>query len=193
MPTLASIGAELTEVPIGHIVSQLAQGIADGQRSLDQSSVKALIDLANTPVQVIPEITEIITGEQHSVPISGGAPVLVTGVRVNASAAAPVTMSALQAGILPTFYQFSEATLAVKLSVQVREVSEVDTDGTVKWNFLMFASNVNFKTQNQYSYGADAASSVTATLRPVPPPTRLIPATITVNTLTKPPTTTVTT
>ena len=55
-----------------------------------------------------------------------------------------------------------------------------------------FGSNVNFRTQNTYSYSADASSSVTAILRPVPPPARLVPTTITVNELTQPPTVTIT-
>lgn len=92
-------------------------------------------------------------------------------------------MTALQAGITPTFYQFAEATIQLKLSMQVREVEEIDTDGTRNTRFFLFGSNVNFKTQNTYSYQVDGAASVTATLRPIPAPQRLVPATVTVNAL----------
>ena len=188
MPTIQSVGAELAEVPIGDLIGQLARGIADGQRALDRSSIDALIQLAKTPIAVIPEITEVISAQPRSVAVSGGAPVMVTGVRVSASASEPIVMSALQAGILPTFYQFTEAVIEVKLSLQMRQTTESDEDGTRRLGMWLFASNVNFTTKNTYSYAADAACSVHATLRPVPPPSRLVPDTITVNTLTKPPT-----
>jgi hypothetical protein len=47
------------------------------------------------------------------------------------------------------------------------------------------------RTQNTFSYTAEASSSVTALLKPVPPPSRLVPTTITVNELVQPPTVTV--
>jgi hypothetical protein len=50
---------------------------------------------------------------------------------------------------------------------------------------------VNFRSQNQFSYRAEGASSVTATLRPVPAPSRLVPATVTVNALGPTPTVTI--
>lgn len=187
MPTITSVGAELSEVPIGDLIRNLAQGIADGQRALDAASVKTLVELAKTPIAVIPEITEILMPNPQTIQISGGAPITVTGVRVTATPADPVIMTALQAGILPTFYQFTEAVINVKLSLSIRETTERDTDGTERVGFWMFASNVNFKTANTFSYQADGASSVTATLRPVPPPSRIVPSTVTVNALVTPP------
>jgi hypothetical protein len=92
-------------------------------------------------------------------------------------------MNALQAGITPTFYQFTEATIQVKISVQLREVEETTEDGKKRTTARAFGSNVNFRTQNKYSYSVDASSSVTATLRPVPAPSRLTPSTVTVNAL----------
>ena len=92
-------------------------------------------------------------------------------------------MSALQAGLLPTFYQFTDATIELKLSIQLRQATEVDTDGRTRSGIFAFASHVNFRTQNTFSYQVDASSSVTATLKPIPPNTRVLPTTILVNTL----------
>ncbi len=170
MPTIGEIGSELAEVPVGELLRSVAQGIADGQTALDVAAVKTLIVLAATTVELIPEITEVISPETLQVQTDEGT-IDVTGARVSATAAEPVEMSALQAGLVPSFYQFAEATIQLKLSV--------------------FGSNVNFRTQNTYSYSADASSSVTAILRPVPPPARLVPTTITVNELTQPPTVTI--
>ena len=184
------IGAELGEIPFGELLRGVAQGIADGQRALDLTSLQTMITLANTPVSLIPEVTEVITAAPYPVPVSGGT-VQVTGVRVNASAAAPVPMNALQAGILPTFYQFTEAKIELKVAMQVRQVEETAADGTTSLSLGMFSSNVNFRTQNTYSFNANASSTVTATIRPIPPPTRVTPSTITINTLGKTPTVTV--
>jgi hypothetical protein len=183
MPTITQVGNEVTEVPFGDLLRNVAQGIADGQRALDLASIRTLIELSKLIVDVIPEVTEVITPAPFSVPVSGQPSVPVTGARVTATPSDPVKMNALQAGILPTFYQFAEATIQLKLSVQVRQVEETDTDGTRRTGFGLFGSNVNFRTQNTFSYGADASSAVTAILRPVPPPSRVTPATITVNAL----------
>lgn len=192
MPTtIAQVGAELAEVPIDQLITTLAKGIADGQQALDMASVQTLITLAHTTVNLIPEITEVLTPAPFQVQVSGHAPIEITGARVTASAAEPVAMSALQAGIVPSFYQFTEATIQLKLSVQIREAQEQDEDGTIHPIFLLYGSSVNFKTQNTFSYSADASSSVTVIVKPVPSPPRLTPSTILVNALTGKPTVTV--
>jgi len=188
MPTISQLGAELSEVPIDQLIATLAKGIADGQQALDMASVQTLITLSNTMVNLIPEVTEVITPSPFEVQISGQAPIEITGARVTASAAAPVAMSALQAGLVPSFYQFTEATIELKLSVSVREAQEVDQDGTIRPIFLLTGSNVNFKTQNTFSYSADASSSVSVVVKPVPAPARLTPSTVTVNALGSKPT-----
>jgi hypothetical protein len=182
---ISQVGNELQEVDFGELVRSIAQGIADGQRALDLSSIKTLQVLANTPVEIIPEVSEVIVPEpfQVAVPVSGQPPVWVTGARVQASASEPVQMSALQAGLLPTFYQFTEADIQLKVSIQLREAEETDTDGKKSSGIFAFASHVNFRTQNTYSYAVDAAASVNVTMKPVPPSIRLQPTIVTVNAL----------
>jgi hypothetical protein len=181
--TFSNIGNELQEAPFGDIISSVAQGIAKGQQALDLAAIDTLVTLSKTMIDVIPEISEVITGQPISVPISGQPSIEVTGARVTATASDPVQMTALQAGLLPTFYQFTEAQISLNLSIQIREATETDTDGTQTTGFFIFASNVNFRTQNTYSFQADASSTVTATLKPVPPNVRLTPSVITVNAL----------
>jgi hypothetical protein len=181
--TFSQVGNELQEAGFGEILRSIAQGIADGQRALDLTAIQTLIVLSNTTVDVIPEIAEVITPQPLSVPISGQPSIEVTGARVTATASDPVAMTALQAGLLPTFYQFTETTINLKLSVQLREATQTDTDGSVTTGIFAFASHVNFRTQNTYSYSVDASSTVTAILKPVPANVRLTPSIITVNTL----------
>jgi hypothetical protein len=102
-------------------------------------------------------------------------------------------MSALQAGLVPSFYQFSEATIQLKMSIQLREVEETESDGTKSRRIMPFGSHVNFRTKNTFDYKAEASSSVTAVLRPVPAPERLVPAVVQVNALNTPPTVTTST
>jgi len=192
MPTISQIGNELSEIPFGDMIASVAKGVAEGQRQLDLASIQTLIELSQTIVPVIPEVSEVITPSPFEVAVSGQSPIMVTGARVSASAAEPVAMTALQAGIAPTFYQFTEATIELKLSIQVRQVVEVSTDGTLNPSFRFFSSHVNFRTQNTFSYQVDGAASVTAVLKPVPAPQRLSPATVTVNALGKQPIVTIT-
>ena len=186
--TFSQIGNELQEVGFGEILRSVAQGIADSQRALDLAAVQTLIVLSNTQVDIIPEVTEVITPQPITVPISGQPSVQVTGARVTATPSDPVQMSALQAGMQPTFYQFTETVIELRIAIQLRQATQTDTDGTQQIGIFAFASHVNFRTQNTYSYQADASSSVTATLKPVPPNTRVLPANILVNALTSKPT-----
>lgn len=190
MPTIGQVGSELAEVPVGDLLRSVAQGIADGQAALDLAAVQTLIVLSQTMVDLIPEITEVISPEKLKVQTDGDT-IEVTGARVTATPSDSVQLSALQAGLTPSFYQFAEATIQLKLSVQLREVRETQSPTLGPPVLRAFASNVNMRTQNTYSYTAEASSSVTALLKPVPAPARLVPTTITVNELTQPPTVTV--
>ena len=191
MPRITQVGAELAEVPFGDLIADVAQGIAEGQRALDLTSVQTLIELSKATVDLIPEVTEVITPEPFDVNVSGHAPISVTGARVTASASEPVQMSALQAGIVPSFYQFAEATIQLKMSLQIREVEKEESEGTKSRGKHLFGSHVNFRTQNTFTYTAEASSSVTAVIKPVPPPTRLVPSIVTVNALGPAPTVTI--
>ena len=191
MPEITEVGAELAEVPFGDFIANVAQGIADGQRALDLTAVQTLLELSKATVDLIPEVTEVITPETINVKVSGHDPIPVTGARVTASASESVPMSALQAGIVPSFYQFAEATIQLKMSLQMREVKQEETEGETSRGLRLFGSHVNFRTQNTFTYTAEGSSSVTAIIRPVPPPSRIVPSIVTVNALVQPPAVTI--
>jgi hypothetical protein len=193
------IGKDLLDIPFAELVRNLAFAIAEGQLELDRSSIATLqflMDPQNN-VKIIPEISEIIEPAVRTVPVTGSAPIAVTGVTIRSSGAQPVEMSLLQAGLLPTFYQFTEATIEVKLSITMKETETKETGGstpigrrTSKFGALVFGSPVDYRTANTYSYAAQGSSVLRATMRPVPPPPRLIPSTVTINSLVTPPTVT---
>jgi hypothetical protein len=188
------IGKDLLDLPFAEVVRNLAFAIAEGQLELDRSSIATLQFLVDNNVKIIPEIAEVLEPAVRTVPVIGSAPIPVTGVNIRASGAEPVEMSLLQAGLLPTFYQFTEATIEVKLSITMKETTTSETKGTSlglrasRFGALAFGSPVDYRTANTYSYTAQGSSVLRATMRPVPPPPRLVPSTVTINTLVNPPT-----
>ena len=199
---MAGIGRDLLDLPFAEMVRNLAVAIADGQTALDRNSLETLQALVRTEVDVITDITEVIEAEPYRVDLGGGESVRVTGVRITPSAAEPIRMNMVQAGLLPTFYQFTEAAIEVRLSITMREERTTESTGVTRARaeegpyWLRFgasradASSVDYRSASKYNYQASGASILRATMRPVPPPARLEPAFTTVDTLSQPPTVT---
>lgn len=191
----ATVGADLLAVPFPKMVLSLAQAIAKGQTALDTASLNTLKVLSSTTFDYIPDITEVI--EPGPTTSAGG--VTVTGVDVSlVKPIRSIPMTLLQAGITPTFYQFTESIIEVKMSIS----SKVESQSEFEFGFEVSASadfffasgsmssHVNFKTSNTFSYSAEGSSLLRTTLKPTPPPQRIMPRFITVNTLNTPPTVT---
>jgi hypothetical protein len=189
----ATVGADLLAVPFPKMVLSLAQAIAKGQTALDQASLNTLKVLAKTKFDYIPELTEVLTPTNIT---AGGT--TVTGVDVELVAPRALKMTMLQAGIVPTFYQFTESVIEVKMTISSKVESQsefefgLETEASAGFLFASgsISSHVNFKTSNTYSYSAEGSSLLRTTLKPTPPPARMMPRFITVNTLVQPPTVT---
>jgi hypothetical protein len=188
---MPGIGRDLLDVPFAEMVRNMALAIADGQTALDRNSLETLRALQDEEVDLLHEITEIIEPVTRRVS-AGGETIDVTGVTITSSGLNSGPVSMLQAGLLPTFYQFTEASIDIKLSITMREDADAQstrrtTSGGRPWLGLggskAWASSVDYRSANKYSYEAAGASSLHATLRPVPPPGRLEPAITTINLL----------
>jgi hypothetical protein len=194
---VASIGRDLLDLPFAEVVRNLALAIAEGQAALDRNSLDTLKELVNEDVDVLTDVTEVI--EPFPIDVVAGQglpPVRVSGARVRASGVPPISMSLFQAGLRPTFYQFTEATVEARLSITMREDRESQERGRrfeggrpfLALGFSRaYASPVDFRSANTFNYQAQGASILRATMRPVPPPARLEPTVTTVNTLVQPP------
>jgi hypothetical protein len=185
-----AIGQDLLDVPFPDMVHNLARAIAEGQLELDRSAIRTLQFLIDNTVEVVTEITDVISPVERTVTIPGTLEVVAyTGAEVVSSGAAPVQMSLLQAGLTPTFYQFTEATIAVKMSITARSDTQETSSGTsrVPTGLRLYASPVDYRTSSTYSYTAEGASALTATIKPVPPPSRITPTHVTVDALSRPP------
>jgi hypothetical protein len=174
------------------MVQSLAMAVAQGQLALDKSSLQTARALAAEEIMLIEELHEIIeykppTAVEYTKPNGDKETIMVTGVHVAFEHTPPARYTLLQAGIFPTFYQFTESIIEVKMSISSKTTSgsEFEAGATLGVNYgpVSFAAHVNFKSSNTYSYSVEGSSLLRTTLKPVPPPARLSPRIITVNTL----------
>ena len=183
-----SVGQDLLDTPFPQMVQNLAFAIAQGQTALDRSSLETTRALAREKVQIIEEIHETITPAFEAVNLTVNddqgnphqATVVITGARITSESTAPVDYTLLQAGLFPTFYQFTESIIEVKMSISSKTSSSNELDAgaslSVSGGFgpvsATFAAHVNYKSSNTYSYSAEGSSLLRTTLKPVPPPSR---------------------
>jgi len=140
------VGQELLNVPFPEMVKNLALAIAEGQTALDQNSL---------------EVTKALAEQEIVLP---GIP----------SAANPtpadVTFKLIALGISPTFYQFQEAIIEVKMAITMT----ISTDFTLKVGaqakFRAFSASVNASYSRKYDYKVEGSSLLRVRLAPVPPP-----------------------
>ena len=194
-----SVGQDLLDTPFPQMVQNLAFAIARGQLALDRSSMDTTRQLAQEKVQIIEEIHEVIEPEFRTINVSindaAGTPInqtiVVTGARIRSDSTEPVDYTLLQAGLFPTFYQFTESIIEVKMSISQKSSSSSELEAGASLSVqggwgpvsVAFAAHVNYKNSNTYSYSAEGSSLLRTTLKPVPPPSRLSPRIITVNTM----------
>jgi hypothetical protein len=186
-----AVGQELLDVPIADMVRDLAAAVAEGQLALDRASIDTLKFLASeaNAIDLIPQVTEVIAPASTTLAVAGSN-VTVPGVSVTQQPVTPVKTTLLQAGLLPTFYQFTEALIEVKMSVSLKQASATQTEGRPgfgKRGVIAFASPVNFRNQSTYTHSAEGSSLLRVTMKPVPPPIRLAPDVVTINATVTPP------
>ncbi len=186
-----AVGQELLDVPIADMVRDLAAAVAEGQLSLDRASIETLKFLASeaNAIDLIPQVTEVIAPTLSTVTVNGS-DVQVPGISVTQQPTTPVRTTLLQAGLLPTFYQFTEALIEVKLSITLREAGSTQTAGRpgfARRGVMAFAAPVNFRNASTYSHTTEGSSLLRVTMKPVPPPVRLTPDVVTVNATVTPP------
>ncbi len=164
-PPIAKPDVKAKESPMvsfADLVRMLAEGIADAQASLDQTSAEMAAVLAQTKVPVIPRVTETIDEDGN----------------ISYEHAEAVEVSLLDLGIDPTFYQFSEAKVEVTMDIQILE-TEKET-GTEKKSFGLFAGTSDLRFERKMNRKVDVSSKLSATLVPVPKPIRIEPVRTTV-------------
>jgi hypothetical protein len=148
---------ESPSVSFADLVRMLAEGIADAQASLDRASAELVQELAATTVQIVPRVEEVIDDEGN----------------VTFEQADPQEVSLLSLGVVPTFYQFSQATVEVVMDMKIVESEQESGQGTRR--FGLFAGTAGVRAERKLNRDVTVHSKVTATLVPVPMPLRLEP------------------
>jgi hypothetical protein len=147
---------ETASTSFADLVRLMAEGIADAQMALDRSAAEMVAELAETTVQIIPSVTEVVAADGT----------------VTFTQGAAQTVSLLALGVKPTFYQFSQATVEVTMDLKL--VEQLNSDGTVKKGGLgLFAETSNLRFERKLNRDVSVHSKITATLVPVPAPLRL--------------------
>jgi hypothetical protein len=163
-------GQETNDLSFADLVRLVAEGIMDAQTSLDRAAAQTLVQLANTPVEVVTHLVERIQPD--------GSVTYETkrGQR-----------TLLELGVLPTFYQFSEATVEVSLDLIIVEDPDSEQpeegngggDEPAPYNPYkpprLKASTRQVRLERQLQREVRSHSRLTARLVPVPRPLRLDP------------------
>lgn len=172
-----SVGSELLEVNFSHLVGGMGQGIADAQLRLDMVSMQLAqmmsgrdykllvmnengtfrLDKNNRPVTIdMPAVRVTFGGEEYSL---------------------------LELGFTPTFYQFVDTIIEVKVSVSItreetatQSSTDVDARLGLGGNLItgfhvgLKVSTVSASFASKYQYSAEGSSLLRTKLVPVPPP-----------------------
>ena len=160
---MANVGQELLNVPLPEMVLKLSLGIAEAQRALDENSVETAEALADTTVPLVLGVTQVIAADGT----------------VSFTNSAPVDVSLIQIGIMPTFYQFAEATIEVTMDIKTTTSREtnIKVSKKAKVGFMMFSASVNIDVSHNRKFGKEVRGTSRLVVRmvPVPPPPRIMP------------------
>lgn len=157
---MSSVGYELLNVPFGDMVYQLASSIANAQTKLDQNSIEILK----------------LMGDKDKAPVY--LPSLVVDDKGNFSDK-EIETSMIGAGFQPTFYQFAETIIEVKMAISLNyeNTYENKVEGNKKSLSLrgrkvtVTSTPINATYTSKYNYSQEGASTIRTRLVPVPPNT----------------------
>ncbi len=185
-----NLGQELLNVPMGQMIRDMAFAIADAQVELDEASMK---------------VAEMMSGQVTRLS-EGGLPVDTNDVELgdtgftqpstqdtrvffgftldNATAPptrVPVKVSMLELGFSPTFYQFVDTIIEVKIAIKITTESTYTQNtqstfntqrkrGLFKRNTTVQTTQVDGSYSRKYTYTAEGSSLLRTKLVPVPPP-----------------------
>jgi hypothetical protein len=163
MPRFPSVGQELLDVPLPEMVTKLAMGIASAQAALDENSVQTAILLGSTQVE------DVVIAVTQTIAANGDV----------SFAQSTANMSLLQMGLMPTFYQFAEATIEVTMDIKTTTSTEtnIKVSASAKVGFAMWSASINVEVSHNRKFQKEVrgTSRMVTRLVPVPPPERLKP------------------
>ncbi len=183
-----SIGQDLLNVPMGDMIRQMAMAIAEAQLALDESGVRQAELMSGRVVLRGPTggfIDE--SGNPSSTPHFYDS-LVYFGYRRSADGqtTTPERVSMMELGFTPTFYQFIETLIEVKIAIKMTEETAATRTEKGYQRSATFSSTRNgifYSTSvtpvdatysSKYNYSAEGSSVLRTKLAPVPPPSVLL-------------------
>lgn len=144
---MADVGKELLNVPFPEMVLKLASAIAEGQYKLDQVSSK---------------IAKFM-GDKEKASVS--LPDLTADNEENEE----IETSLIGAGFQPTFYQFTDTIIEVKMAISMNKTTEASVSVSASGGWGPFSASVNASYSSKYSYSVEGSSLLRTKITPLPP------------------------
>ena len=149
-------GATMASVPLDSMIAMLGVGIAKAQEALDKNAIATAVALTTSTMDV---------------------PVLVDPT--NPSAGTKIqTRSLLSLGFTPTFYQFTEATLEIRIEMKIQMEEASSTKGSLSADLkkgpVAVAGTVSADSSRKYGAESSAMTHVKCTMVAVPPPAEFL-------------------
>jgi hypothetical protein len=174
-----TIGAEIGSVPIAEMIRAMAMAVADAQFELDKSSLMVAEFMSGRRPLRDPNTSEFVgqDGEPTDEPILVDSRIqfgydLVDGKRV------PRLLSLMELGFAPTFYQFVDTVIDVKVALKLNKVSQPIDPATGQRDpsgdqVVVSSTPIDGTYAAGYGFNLELASSFRTKLVPVPPPPTL--------------------
>ncbi len=80
------------------------------------------------------------------------------------------TYSLLELGFNPTFYQFVDTLIEVKMAVTMTRSTSHSVSSSQRWSYHCYAASVNASYSSKFSYSVEGSSVLRTKIVPVPPP-----------------------
>ena len=162
-----TVGQDLLDVPFPEMIEKMGLSIAQAQFALDRVSI---------------QLAQVMSGEKTEVqdPNDPDEMITIPAMRVRFNGE---NLSMLELGFTPTFYQFVDTIIEVKISISLTmeeedEESQKEFEGGASLRGIPFlgggarmnASSVSASYAGRYQYTAEGASLLRTKLVTIPPP-----------------------
>lgn len=141
---MTEVGQELLNVPFPEMVVKLASAIAEGQYKMDLVSC---------------EIAKLMGDSDR-------APVYIPDLSKDNNETIKTSM--IGAGFQPTFYQFTDTIIEVKMAITMTSSSETSVTSNAGLHFCCFSASVNATYSSKFSYSVEGSSLLRTKITPVP-------------------------
>lgn len=156
------------DVPLGELVRSLASAVVEAQTDMDRNSMRVAEMMSGQQVLRDPASDAPI----YTVDSEGKSKLELVDTRVyfgstlEDATRTPVRLSMMELGFTPTFYQFVETTIEVRIAIRMNQSR--DENGTT--SMRLTGTPVDATYSQTYNYSSDAACLFKTRLVPIPAP-----------------------